>query len=128
MDMGLGSPGMFLLLTGGLATGAGRALARRDGPTALAMGVAAVMSAQAAGLSEHMLAVAWTVVAVGLIAAAGTVVVRRLTGVRAGFVAALVVTCGVLGAMATQRPADDGETPLAVGIALHHEVATVIGG
>jgi len=129
MDVGLGSPGMFLLLTGGLAAGAGRALARRDGATALAMGVAAVMSGQAAGLSEHMLAVAWTVVAIGLIAAGGTAAVRWLTGARAGLVAALVVTAGVLGAMAAGgRGADDGGTPLAMGAAVHHQMAALIGG
>ena len=109
MDVGLGSPGMFLLLTGGLAAMGGKALARRDGPTALAMGVAAV-------------------IAIGLIAAAGTLAVRRLTGARIGLVAGLMLTCRMLGALATQGRRADGIAPLTLGLIMHHEVATLIGG
>lgn len=127
MDVGLGSPGLYLLLCGGLAAGAGKALARRDGASALALGIAAVAAGQGAGLSAHLLAVAWTVVAIGLISAAGSVAVKRLTGAGSAFGVAMVATLGVLGAMATQ-PAHAGETPLAIGIAVHQQVATIIGG
>ncbi|MBB5716924.1 hypothetical protein [Sphingomonas aerophila] len=128
MDIGLGSPGMYLLLAGGLATGAGKALARRDVPTALALGIAAVLSGQAAGLAEHLLAVAWTVVAVGLIAAAGSAAVRWLTGARAGLGAVLVVTSGMMAAMATHGASmGTDNAPLTIGVALHHNVATLIG-
>jgi len=133
MDVGLGSPGMFLLLTGGLAAMGGKALARRDGPTALAMGVAAVVAGQAAGLSVGLLTVAWTVIAIGLIAAAGTLAVRWLTGARIGLVAGMMLTCAMLGVAATQGGrADAGEgwgaAPLTLGLVMHHEVATLIGG
>ena len=129
MDIGLGSSGMYLLLAGGLAAGAGKALARRDVPTALALGIAAVLSGQAAGLAEHVLAVAWTVVAVGLIAAGGSAAVRWLTEARAGLGAVMVVTSGVMAAMAMHGASVGTENaPLPIGVALHHNVAKLIGG
>ena len=129
MDVSLGSPGMFLLLTGGLAAVAGKALARRDGPMALATGIAAVLAGQGAGLSAHMLAVAWTVVAIGLISAAGSLALRWLTGARSGFGVALVVTCGVLGAMATQHggSANDYAAPLTIGTTVQAQLQPLLG-
>lgn len=129
MDVGLGSPGLYLLLTGGLAAVSGKALVRRDGAMAIATGVAAVLAGQAAGLSAHMLAVAWTVVAIGLISAAGSLLLRWLTGAGSGFAIALVVTTGVLGAMATQpgASADDGAGPLTIGTSVERHLAPLMG-
>jgi hypothetical protein len=129
MDVGLGSPGMFLLLAGGLAAVAGKALARRDGPAALATGVAAVAAGEGAGLSAHLLAVAWTVVAIGLISAAGSVALRWLLGQKASFTAGLVMFLAVLGGLATQRgaAADDYAAPLTIGRTVQAQLAPLVG-
>ena len=134
MDIGFGSPALFLLLAGGFGVATGSAALRRDGPWTLAMAMAFVATAHLAHFPAWMLIWGCTVVAIGIAMALAGVLIRWMSGGDAYRFATIGTLSIMMLLVAHQRhslPAQTdafGDRSMALGSALHQQVEILIAG
>ena len=127
MDIGLGTPALYLLLTGGFAVALLSAAGRRDGPAVLAMASAGLVVAHLAGLPAPWLVWGCIAVAVAIGAGLAATVLRWCAGGEAFRVGA-ALTALVLTLVATDRSHRLADRPIALGRELHGRLTTLIDG
>jgi hypothetical protein len=134
MDIAFGSPAFFLLLTGGFGASVGNAVARRDGPSALAMAVAGVGTAHLAELPVWLLVWGCTALTAAITMSLIALLLRWIDdsdGFRTGMIGTMAMASlliahheGALPSVATPL----GDRTLAVGSQLHQHIETVLRG
>jgi ABC-type thiamin/hydroxymethylpyrimidine transport system permease subunit len=132
MDIAFGSPAFFLLLTGGLGASVGNALARRDGPSALAMMVATVGTSHLAELPVPLLVWGCTALMAALTMSLIALLRRCIddsdafrTGTIGTMVMALLLIAHQEGALPSAA-AHFGDQSLAVGSQLHLQIEILL--
>ena len=134
MDIGFGSPALFLLLTGGFGVSTLSAIARRDGPWTLAMALALVVSAHLAGLPAWLLVWGCTIVAIAVTMSVAATLLRWVAGANAFRIGLIGTLSMALLLVAQQRhslpsaAAPIGDRSLALGDRLHQQVETLVRG
>jgi hypothetical protein len=132
MDIALGSPDLFLLLTGGFSVSVWSAVARRDGPSTLAMAVGALGTAHLARLPAWLLIWSCTIVTTAFVMSLTALLLRWFAGSDAYRIGMLGTIAMVLLLTAHDEcslpltAAAFGDQSLAFGGQVHNHVESLI--
>ena len=134
MDIAFGSPAFYLLLTGGFGVSVGNAVARRDGPSALAMTVATVGAGHLAELPAWLLIWGYTTLTAAVAMSLIALLLRCIDdsdAFRTGTIGTMALASLLIahheGALPSAA-APLGDRSLALGSELHQQVETVLRG
>lgn len=132
MDTALGSPDLFLLLTGGFGVSVWSAVARRDGPSTLAMAVGALGTAHLAGLPAWLLIWGCTIVSTAFVMSLTALPLRWVAGSDAyrismlGTIAMVLLLTANYECSLPSTAAAFGDQSLAFGGQIHKQVEGLI--
>lgn len=132
MDTGFGLPNFFLLLTGGFGGSVLSAVARRDGPSTLAMAMGALGAAHLAGLPAWLLIWGYTIVMTAFVMSLTAVLLRWIAGSDAyrigmlGTIAMVLLLTAHYKCSLPSTAAAFGDQSLAFGGQIHKHVEELI--
>jgi hypothetical protein len=134
MDLVFGLPSLFLLLTGGFGVSVWNAVARRDGPSALAMAMAGLGTAHLTGLPTPLLVWGCTIFTIAIVMSLAGLLLRLIAGCdafRVGMIGTIATALLLLGHQARSLPSSTavlGDQSLALGSQLHQQILGLVRG
>jgi hypothetical protein len=134
MNIAFGSPDFFLLLTGGFGVSTWNAVARRDGPSTLAMAVPAVGTAHLAGLPAWLLIWGCTIITIAVMMSLTALLLRWVAGSDAykiGMIGTIAMTLLLVAHHERLLPSAAAllsEQSLAIGSQIHQQVEAIVRG